>query len=1856
MGSKPAGQPIAIVGIGCRFPSSGNTPRTFWEMLCSETDGISDIPPDRWNSDMYYSPDKEKAGFMQIRQGGFIKDIDLFDAHFFNISPREANYIDPQQRILLEVAWESLEDAGCIPSRLAGSETGVFIGKFATEYHLMHLAKSERELIGPHSSTGTLSTLLSNRISHWFDFRGPSISIDTACSSSLVAVHLACQSIWNNESSLALAGGVNIILKPEWTLAAAKGGFLSEDGRCKTFDTTANGYVRSEGAGVIVLKPLAAALEDGDRIYALIRGSGSNQDGHTQGITVPSAASQRKLVETVYQQAGIAPKQVSYIEAHGTGTAVGDPIEANAMGSFFSQGRGRNETCFIGSVKSNIGHMEAAAGVGGLIKAALCLHYEKIPPNIHFNTPNPAIDFEALKLKVPQKLEAFPQYNGSCFACVNSFGFGGTNAHVLLERFNAPVTEEKKPDVHREENSIYFLSARSDEALTGLIHAHLDLLKDKEHPLHGLCSNLIHRREHHNHRLAVTGKTKEEILNKLRKYLQEGKGSAVFRHSVTLKERLKPAFVFSGMGPQWWGMGRELLQQESLFREKIKECDHLLSRYADWSLWDELTAEEHHSRIDETRIAQPALFAVQVALAALWHSRGVSPGMIIGHSAGEIAAAHTAGALSLEDAVCIICHRSRLQHTTEGEGRIMAVGLSAEEAEKVVRDFNNRICIGAVNSPQSVALVGDTDVLEEVKTVLEQRDIFCRIIHGKVPYHSPKMDRLKDDLIASLQKIRPRKTTVPLISTVTGGQIDGTTLTPEYWFRNIRETVQFEKGLKEVIRSGFHTFLELSPHPVLSSSVSETLSHLKVTGEVIPSLRRKKPEADSLTEGLARLLTTGCEIERDKLCPQKGRFIQLPPYPWQRKRYWVETEYSRNLRTGEGEPLQPATGKEVHPLLGGRFNLAYPAWEKALSLDSLSYIRDHQVAGNILFPGAGYVEMALASAGQIYNSGSFRLESIEFQRPLFIAEGQKVSLQLIHNPQDMQKKKGETSFSIFSRAAKGKSRWQQHCTGKIQKPDNLPAEKADGDKIRKRCSVPHSKEECYQRFKKRGLEYGTLFQGIESLFTGEHEATGTISIDGSLLKSLPDYFLHPSLLDACFQVFLGALSSSDTKEASASRIYLPVRVEHLSCYRRPEGRLQCHAKLTEKSDRSVRGDILLFNSSGEILVRIEGFTCKALDDIQEAPLQQMNKNLFAYKWIRNEKEPPVHTPLQKRGTWLLYADSEGVADALSARLKQEGETPLMIFPGNCFQEISTLSFQVRPDSAEDAEALLTTVLKKHPPCRGIIHLWSLNAPSGEGYSLKELEAFSQMNYSGILHLIQCLSRKLKGQPPHLMLITDRAEQVDKKEAPLSFEQAGLWGLGRVIMSEHPEFSTRLIDINTKNNFNLPALFHTVLSAAEGEQTEDELAIRGATLYRHRLERLVPDFSEEESITLHAEGTYVVTGGLKGFGLATAQWLVQCGARYLVLLGRSKVISAEAEEALQKMKQHGVQVMVIQTDVTDRQQLSEAFLQIRKNMPALKGVFHSANVYQDAMLLQMDTASFMKVLKPKAFGAWNLHRETLQDKPDLFVLYSSISLIIGNAGQSNYVTANAFLDAFSHYRHSIGLPCLSVNWGAIEDVGYVAQQNDVATHLKRSGMMPIPSRTALKGLGALLTTGLANVAFAEVDWKKWSTTSDAGRSPKFSSVLTGTQGEPVTTTASPSSQEEGRFLNAVQALPSGQRKEQLTSYLQVCVAEVLGISDPEEIDVCAGLSDTGLDSMLSNELRLHIQKYFACTLPQTVFFKYPNIEKLSEHLFSELFQEEEQNNEGTEATTSPDSPDELSEEELARELLKTLSSIKEDKDA
>lgn len=1419
---------IAIVGIGCRFPGEVNSPTEFWEKLKGGLDAITDVPADRWQLEEYYDPDTNKAGKIKSAKGGFIKDIDKFDAEFFSIFPAEAQCIDPQQRMLLEVTYQALEDAGIPLEKLSGSKTAVFMGVFMNDYWDIQASGLHRDHISPHVPMGVSLTSIANRLSYVYNLKGPSVTLDTACSSSLVGVHLACRSIWSGESQMALAGGVNLILRPESSIMMSKGNFLSPDGYCKTFDSRANGYVRSEGTGVIVLKPLSQAEADGDHIHAIIRGTAVNQDGHTEeGFTVPSVDAQVEMLRTAYADAGVDPALVSYVEAHGTGTPVGDPIETNAFSQVLGKDRSADNPCLIGSVKSNIGHLEAAAGIAGLVKLAMVLQNKAVPGNLHFRNPNRKIPFEQYKLKVVDSFMPLPETRKPLIGGVNSFGAGGTNAHVVMEAYVPAASKQKAAAKDKGvDTELFLLSARSLTALKAQAQQYTGVLSNTSDTLKDICFSLANRRSAHEHRLSIACRSKEALTEALQAFLNEETRPGMSYQKARARSP-KIGFIYSGQGPQWFAMGQQLLKTSPLFRETILKIETLFSKVADWSLLEEMSKNEAESRVNDTRIAQPAIMAIQIALTEMWKSFGIQPAGVVGHSIGEVAAAYAAGSLTLEQAVEVIYHRSRGQNKASGKGKMLAIGLPLEAVKREIIGLEAQISIGAINGPQMVVLSGDTDALELVAARLEKKEVFNRFVKVTVPFHSHHMDPLKEELTDSLKHLQTSKGVLPIYSTVTGKREDGTHLDTGYWFRNVREPVYFTDAIQSMIDDGFEQFIEIAPHPILTSGAQEmmVINGIK-DGLIAPSLRRQEDEAITLTGSLGWLWSHGYPLTAAHFFAA-GNHIKLPAYPWQKQSYWFETDGHRQKRLGV----------KLHPYLEsykkGITDANYFIWDINLDKAVHPYLEDHKVHGTIVFPGTGHLELAQAVARASYPESFGFLEDVHFEAALFLPdEGLSPEIRL-------EIASDEGSYTLYSKPyGSDENSWSKHSRGKINfLGDEFASAEVSLEELRGRISKVKSVADLYLELKECGLQYGEAFRCIQKLWTGEGEILAALSLPENVTYGVERFQFHPALLDACLHTLFAA-KEGNTEEKRG--IYLPVGIRRFKMHQKPGKRVWAYIQVEEASDAYLRGNYWIMNEDGSLVAEIQGLSCKYIEGSRGEQKNDLYKGLYEYQWesyaeaFAENADPAAH--------YLIFADESGVNEQVVALLQQHGIEPTVVKKNSHYERSSNHYYKVNPASEANIRGLLAEVLR---PNTCLLYLWGLDTAFDGNLSVMELEAQQKSLTLSALYTLKGVAAS--GVEPSILFATQQADKVLATDNTINFNQSALYGLGRVMMNEYPFIPLSLVDMSGQTAAELQNLL-SIYTQPKGKKVS-EWALRAEGCFVRKLQPVNEEQDMQQSIAL-----------------------------------------------------------------------------------------------------------------------------------------------------------------------------------------------------------------------------------------------------------------------------------------------------------------------------------------------------------------------------------------------------------------------
>lgn len=1155
---------IAIIGIGCRFPGGARTPSEYWRFLIEGRDAIREVPADRWSS-ANHDPDPTSPGRSYAGRGGFLDDPSTcFDAAFFGISPREAETMDPQQRLLLEVSWEALEDAGLPLPRAQAGRTGVFVGGFTLDSMLMRF--QDLDQVDSHTATSSSMTLLSNRISYAFDLKGPSMTIDTACSSSLVATHLAAQAVASGECELALAGGVNLMLLPNFQVVMCKGRFLAADGRSKAFDASADGYGRGEGAGVVVLKRLDAAIRDGDRIHAVIAGTGVNQDGTTDGIAQPNGRAQEALIRSVCARFALDPARIGYIEAHGTGTALGDPTEVGALGAVYGR-PAREDQPRLGSVKASIGHLEAAAGVAGLIKASLAVQHRAIPPQRLATEVNPGLSLAERGLRLPEQAEPWPDRR-EAWAAVNSFGYGGTNAHAVLVEPPPGAGRHATDDAPDRRPALLLLSARGEDALHARANQLADMLEQGA-PLHRVAATLAWNRTVLPDRAAVPCRDLASAIDGLRRVRSQPSSPPPTAGST--------AWIYSGMGPQWAGMGRGLTADPA-FQEGFREAMHALARHG-LDLREAWDAGPEGLAMERNDVAQPCNFALQVGLTCALRRHGLAPAAIIGHSTGEMAAAWAAGALDLSDAALVVAVRARLQQEVAG-GSMLAAGLGEGEVEEHLRRLRARhpgatVEVAAINSPTSVTVAGDRRALDALREALEAEGTFCRPVRVEVAYHSAHMDPIEARLRAGLRHLRPKAPTIPLWSTVEGAMVDGAVHDADYWWRNTRGAVRLQDALASMRAQGHTLFVQVGPHPVLAPAIQEVGG---AETRALACLVRGQDEATTFTRVLGDLWEAGQPLDLAALVPPAPA-LDLPPYPWQRRRYWRFAP-----------PSTPA-----HPLLASRVDAPEPTWVTRIDGQRWSWLRDHRVAGAAIVPGAMWIEALLAAAMADVTTGADAptlegegappravLTGLRFPAAMGLADNDTV--------QSIRVRRTGDHIELHGRLG-GSGDWSLHAEARCSPADRWAAPSPLSSALHLTlddAALPHGWTEVdprslYTLLDGRGLSYGPAFQGVRQLWCGADELLAWIDPGPDRGLRVP-----PSALDSAFQALL-ALRADDPGT------FVPVQVERLQFAGSPApGPWTAQGRLRAGAGDDLIGDLRLVDAAGVVFLAVVGLRCRRL--------------------------------------------------------------------------------------------------------------------------------------------------------------------------------------------------------------------------------------------------------------------------------------------------------------------------------------------------------------------------------------------------------------------------------------------------------------------------------------------------------------------------------------------------------------------------------------------------------------------------------------------------------------------------------------
>lgn len=1746
--SRLAGaEPIAVIGLGCRLPGGISGPEQYWEFLDAGRDGVTVVPPERWDADAYYDTDPMAPGKMPTKWGAFISDVTGFDADFFGISPREAVAMDPQQRVALEVAWEALENAGLAPDKLGETRTAVMLGVYYNEYQ--SIAGTNPNTIDAYSATGNAHSVTVGRIAYLLGLRGPAVAVDTACSSSLVSVHLACQSLRTRESDLALAGGVNLALRPETQLALGKWGMLSPRGKCNAFDAQADGFVRGEGAGIIVLKRLTDAVRDGDRVLAVVRGSALNQDGRSNGLTAPNAPAQREVITRALRSADVAAGSVNFVETHGTGTPLGDPIEFDALAAVYGRGE---VPCALGAVKSNFGHLEAAAGITGIIKTVLALRHARIPRNLNFTEWNPAIDPSGTRFFIPTESVPWPATDGPRRAGVSSFGMGGTNAHVVLEQGPAPAT----PAASGPPVTTLVVSGKTPQRVAAAAATLADWMAGAgaTTPIADVAATLNHR-SRYGIVATVSARDHDEAVAGLRALAAGQPGPGVVA-SHEASPGPGTVFVYSGQGAQWAGMGRQLLADEPAFAAAIDALEPVFVEKVGFSLRHILQVGEPITGI--ARI-QPVLVGIQLALTELWRSYGVQPDAVIGHSMGEVTAAVVAGALTPAEGLDVIATRSRLMSRLSGQGAMALLELDASASERLIADYPD-VSVAVYASPSQSVIAGPPDQVDELIAKVDAKGLLARRVEVDVASHHATIDPILPELRTALAYLDPDGPTIPVINTA---EYPSTAMMfgAEYWVANLRNPVRFSRAVQEAA-TDHSTFIEISPHPLLTHAITESLGgrNARVSGTVY----RDQPETLTFHTQLALVRPPVEAAPADR----RDLLVDLPPTPWLHTRYWMAA---------------PAGGQQVagaHPLLGLHVELpggVGHAWQSDAGTDLNPWLADHKVHGQPVMPGAGFAEIALGAGCEALGLPATELEitRLEVEQMLPLDAQTRLTTQLTPEGD------GTARVEIYSRSAAG--HWTRHAVARVGAAgaDTAPPVITPGA-----GATSLSPKDFYTALRRTGAYHGPAFAALTRIVrnSGGQERSDAGKSPGDPGKGsgwtetdimLPDEatpyqgaVLHPVMLDAALQSLAAAMPAEILSESSEVT-YLPVAMESIRVFGDLGRRARCRAELVSIDDGGdAVGQVTLMDEAGNPTAVVTGVYLRRVQRRTVAlPLSQ---KLFAASW----EEQPASGGTAAHGSWLVLADGESTSAATEfAAAFASDERRVITAPLN--------------DESAVQEAFADAAADPSRPPVGVVVLVGNSVSDPEAALSRARDLIWSVSAA-----VRTVAGGWLGKPPRMWLVTRGGLAVEDPES--GDPAAGsLRGVVRVLAYEHPALRTTLVDLDSALDTDAAAAAALATELASAG-TDDVVAWRGGRRFAERLRRaeVPPQLTE---LVVRPDGAYIVTGGLGGIGLKVATWLVDRGAARVVLNGRSAP-SEETQAAVSELADRA-EVVVELGDIAETGVAERLVAAAEQTGRPLRGVVHSAAVLDDQLVSGLTQESLAAIWAPKAAGALHLHQATADRQLDWFAGFSSMASLLGSPGQLSYACANAWLDALAQWRRAAGLPATAINWGQWADVG-------LAKSITFSVLDPMTPAEGIEALEAVLggevtTIGVARLrldraaeAFPEI--------GQLGYFTNLASELEITEAD-----------DDWPGPDALRELEAAEVDRIVTARLRKRISAVMGFSGDAAIETDQPLTGLGMDSLMAVRMRNTVRADFGVEPPVALILQGATLADLAVDLIRQL---------------------------------------------
>lgn len=1798
---------IAIVGMSCRFPAGSNNIDKFWKTLMTGKDGIVDIPEGRWDVDKYYSDDDDAIGKMYCKKGGFIDgDVNAFDAGLFNISPQEVKYLDPQQRLLLELVWEAFENAGMDITKYYGSETGVYLGISSNEYSLSGIYSGDLSTIGPYSLTGGSFSTICGRVSYLFGFEGPCFSIDTACSSGLTALHLACSAVKSGEAEMAVVAGVNLMLSPVVSVAFSKLRATSKDGVCKSFDESANGYGRAEGGGVLLVKKLSDAIRDKDEILGVVCGSGINQDGRSNGLTAPNGAAQAKLMKKTLQNAHLKADDVDYVEMHGTGTPLGDPIEVNAVADIY--GANRSNNLRIGSVKSNIGHLEPASGIASVIKVLLSMRNDMIPANLHFENANSFIQWDKMPIEVVGEHSKWERTDKIRRAGINGFGFGGSNAHVIIEEYRAE--EEEKPEETTEFTGgidyILKISAKNEKSLRDYMFSYIKSLEEcKDEDFVNFLYTANRGRVNLNCRVAVTAKDRNEMVDKLKTLMIGGTLAGVYynynKHTAFEKNR-KVVMMFTGQGSQYLNMGRKLFETNHVFRETMMYCDKMFRAFLLQSILKLLYEQDDEELIAKTVYAQPLIFSINYALYKVWEDIGVKPELVTGHSIGEFVAAVVTGIVSLDDAIKMVAIRGRLMDSAPGKGAMGSIFADKNTIDELIKGYEDSVSIATHNGKDNYVIAGKSDAVKEVLEEAEGRGIRVKSLKVSHAFHSILMEPILNDFKEFIGDVTFHKANGRYLSCLYARELTGNDLLDaDYWTTHVRESVEFYGAIESIEHKEEYAFLEVGSARVLSALCKMNLSENSV---IAASLKRGEDDSTELAGAIAQLYVSGVEIDWDAVKfdgQQTWKHLFLPNYPYDKESYSMKLLYDR------------ISGSEAvaksHPLLGERIETPLMEdvviFQRKFKSNEPFFMSEHIIFEVPISPAAAHMSFILSAVKEVKNPVSCTIKSVEFRIPLAVTSEEERIVQVCLKDLDQE----TLEFQIVSRDAEGEGQWQVHATGKVavsyQKVET--EENYTFDEMNTwepDALVPE--EGTYRLMRETGFLLGDGFRRIMQVshVPGSMEEYVSYIEPLETIPGKENYVIYPGTIDSIFQT--GTYKEVAKRLQNAELVIDPEKDENMIPYFMEEftynyiesGKMTAYTSIIGTDNNFITFNVDVFNEKHELIIKLRKMMAKVtnrkdlLQGIQNIHMPYYYHSTWEEKQNLNELEQD-----KEAEKYVFVADSLEEAKPFVEAFKEFAIETHVVINGDASTEENVTAID---QENEQAWKTLVNQMATQPNGEKVVFLYLNGCANGEKEQTEMTFTVSQAPLRRLLFLVKALMQNESGKKPGLKIITKNAEAVGKEKA-VNLEQAGIWGLSRVLGIEIPSIYQGILDVGNES------LTETGFVSEVMGKTEDEVSFFNGKRYVQRVTKTsLSKKSDQDSIVIKEDGAYLITGATGTVGMVYADALVEQGAKKLLLCCRKQPKEVVMEK-IEAYRSQGVTVELVFADVCQIETLKKAIQELPEQILPIRGIVHAAGVLEDRMLSEQDWESFDKVLAPKVTGLLNTVSCVETDKLDFVIMTSSITSLIGNLGQSNYAAANYFMNQYAVYLRSFGVPAYAMCWGPWATGGMANSSQDIGRNMEAMGLSALSNELGQSLITQFMEKPENKLMLADIDWKKMSNNLKSNRQAALLDKLLQKYIQ-----QTDNQEETEKLFETISQLDSQEeRSSYVRDVLQKICGTIMGFTNPSQLDVNSSLNEQGADSLLMFTMRSAINKTFRTEIEVSTFYNYPTLVQLADYLVNEL---------------------------------------------